>query len=387
MNFSEHLDNLRKEGNFRSIPKMTPAETIDFSTNDYLGLGSDAELQARFFADPVSLKVPMTSSASRLLAGRQIEYDNLEVTLRLLYSKRRGDDTGALLFNSGYHANTGLISAVASKNDTYIIADKLVHASIIDGIILSKAPFTRFRHNDYTHLQQLLTKHCPEHQNILVIVESVYSMDGDRADIEALLGLRREFPNVSLYVDEAHAFGVLGPHGLGLVAESSAPWEVDFTIGTFGKAGASMGAFAITSATTRDYLINSARSFIFSTALPPMQIAWSRYTLSKIMHGDKLRQHLAELAVELHKVLSQFSVIPIEVSHIQPLIIGDPKEAVDLSNRLLFQGVKALAIRKPTVPAGTDRLRFSLSASMTKEDIEILDRALRNLLPVINPTK
>lgn len=384
MNFSEHLENLRNEGNFRELPRMTPDGVIDFSTNDYLGLGADAELQDRFFADSASLKVPMTSSASRLLAGRQIEYDNLEVALRLLYSKRRGDDTGALLFNSGYHANTGLIPAIASKG-TYIIADRLVHASIIDGIILSKAPFTRFRHNDYGHLRELLARHAPAHKNILVVVESVYSMDGDRADIEMLLGLRREFPNVSLYVDEAHAFGVLGPHGLGLVAESSAPWEVDFVIGTFGKAGASMGAFAITSSQAREYLINTARSFIFSTALPPMQIAWSRFTLSQLLHGDDLRAHLHHLAEHLQEVLSQFSVIPIEVSHIQPLIIGDPKEAVELSSRLLFYGVKALPIRKPTVPEGTDRLRFSLSASMTDEDIEVLNRALRDLLPVLNP--
>lgn len=386
MDFSEHLENLRKEGNFREIPRMTTDGVIDFSTNDYLGLGSDPELQARFFADPASLKVPMTSSASRLLASRQIEYDNLEVALKLLYSKRRGDDTGALLFNSGYHANTGLIPAVAGK-DTYIIADKLVHASIIDGMILSKSPFTRFRHNDYNHLRDLLKKHAADHKHILVIVESVYSMDGDRADIEALLGLRREFPNVSLYVDEAHAFGVLGPRGLGLVAESSAPWEVDFVIGTFGKAGASMGAFAITSSRTREFLINSARSFIFSTALPPMQIAWSRFTLSQILHGENLRKKLNGLAVSLQKVLSRFSVIPVEVSHIQPLIIGDPKEAVELSNRLMFYGIKALAIRKPTVPPGTDRLRFSLSAAMTEGDIATLDRALRDLLPMLNPPR
>lgn len=384
MNFSEHLDRLRSEGNFREIPRASRDGVIDFSTNDYLGLGCDPDLQERFFADPASLKVPMTSSASRLLAGRQIEYENLEVTLRLLYSKRRGDDTGALLFNSGYHANTGLIPAIASK-DTFIIADRLVHASIIDGIILSKAPFTRFRHNDYGHLRELLEKHSGCHKQILVIAESIYSMDGDRADIEALLGLRREFGNVSLYIDEAHAFGVLGPHGLGLVAESSAPWEVDFVIGTFGKAGASMGAFAITSSETRQYLINTARSFIFSTALPPMQIAWSRFTLSRLLHGDNLRSHLTDLSVALQRVLSRFSVIPIEVSHIQPLIIGDPKEAVDLSNRLMFYGVKALAIRKPTVPAGTDRLRFSLSAAMTLQDIDILDRALRDLLPPLNP--
>lgn len=382
MDFHEHLNNLCNEGNYRELPKSITDNVTDFSTNDYLGLGSDADLQARFFADPASAKVPMTSSASRLLASRQIEYDNLEVALRLLYSKRRGDDTGALLFNSGYHANTGLIPALAQK-DTYIIADKLVHASIIDGILLSKAPFSRFRHNDYAHLRKLLEKHSSGNKHILVIVESVYSMDGDRADMEALLGLRREFPNVSLYVDEAHAFGVLGPKGLGLVAESSAPWEVDVVVGTFGKAGASMGAFAITSAETRNYLINTARSFIFSTALPPMQIAWSRFMLSQLLHGDPLRRKLQQLAVELNDVLRQFSVIPIAVSHIQPLVIGDPKEAVELSNRLMFYGIKALAIRKPTVPAGTDRLRFSLSAAMTSEDIATLNRALRDLLPVI----
>lgn len=385
MDFSERLDNLRREGNFREIPRMASGDIIDFSTNDYLGLGSNPDIQAAFFADPASLQVPMTSSAARLLAPRQIEYDNLEVALRLLYSRRRGDDTGALLFNSGYHANTGLIPALASGNDTMILADRLVHASIIDGIILSKAKFARFRHNDTAHLRELLEKHSGEFRNILVIVESVYSMDGDRADIEALLGLRREFPNVALYVDEAHAFGVLGPRGLGLVADSSAPWEVDVVVGTFGKAAASMGAFAITDAATRDYLINSSRSFIFSTALPPMQVAWSRFTLSKLLYGDTQREHLSHLAGELNRVLRQFSVIPIEESHIQPLVIGDPKEAVDLSNRLLtLYGIKALPIRKPTVPAGTERLRFSLSAAMSMEDIAVLDRALRDLLPILN---
>lgn len=385
MDFSERLDNLRREWNFREIPRMISGDIIDFSTNDYLGLGSDPDIQASFFADPASLQVPMTSSASRLLASRQIEYDNLEVALRLLYSRRRGDDTGALLFNSGYHANTGLIPAIASGNNTLILADRLVHASIIDGILLSKAKFFRFRHNDMNHLRELLEKHAGEYRNILVVVESVYSMDGDRADIEALLGLRREFPNVSLYVDEAHAFGVLGPRGLGLVAESSAPWEVDVVVGTFGKAAASMGAFAITDKSTRDYLVNSSRSFIFSTALPPMQVAWSRFTLSKLLHGDSLRRKLEELAAELNRVLRQFSVIPIEESHIQPLVIGDPKEAVDLSNRLLtLYGIKALPIRKPTVPAGTERLRFSLSAAMSMDDITVLDRALRDMLPILN---
>ncbi len=189
--------------------------------------------------------MPLTSSASRLLAPRQIEYTNLEVFLSLLYRKHRGGDTSALLFNSGYHANTGLIASIAGGGNTMILADKLVHASIIDGIILSRAPFRRFRHNDFNHLEQLLHENASQHRNILVIVESVYSMDGDKADIERLLRLKKEYPNILLYVDEAHAFGVIGPKGLGLAAASSAPGEVDIIVGTFGKAAASMGAFAI----------------------------------------------------------------------------------------------------------------------------------------------
>ncbi len=176
--------------------------------------------------------MPLTSSAARLLAPRQIEYTNLEVFLSLLYKKYRGTDTSTLLFNSGYHANTGLISAIADR-DTLIVADKLVHASIIDGIT---------------------------------------------ADIERLIALKRQYPNVMLYVDEAHAFGVLGPKGLGLSAASSAPHDIDIIVGTFGKAAASMGAFAIVGLDMHDYLVNTARSFIFSTALPPMSAAWTRFT-------------------------------------------------------------------------------------------------------------
>ena len=275
MEIKRYLQQLRDEGNFREIPNFTKTGVIDFSTNDYMGLSADDALQERFFADPAARKVPMTSSAARLLAPRQIEYANLEVFLRLLYAARRGDDTGALMFNSGYHANTGLIPAIASS-DTYIIADKLVHASIIDGIILSRAPYARFPHNDFDRLEAMLERKAGEYGNVLVIVESVYSMDGDSADIERLIALKRRYRNVMLYVDEAHAFGVLGPRGLGLAAASSDPGMVDVVVGTFGKAAASMGAFAITGCDLRDYLVNTSRSFIFSTAIPPIQAAWTQ---------------------------------------------------------------------------------------------------------------
>jgi len=374
MDFSEHIDNLRHEGNYRELPRMTTGDVIDFSTNDYLGLGGDSELQASFFADPASLKVPMTSSASRLLASRQIEYDNLEVALRLLYSKRRGDDTGALLFNSGYHANTGLIPAVASKG-TYIIADRLVHASIIDGIVLSKAPFSRFRHNDYGHLRELLAKHSPDHKNILVIVESVYSMDGDSADLETLCALKSRFPKSILYIDEAHAFGAVGVSGLGLCRGLQTFPEIDVIVGTFGKACASAGAFAITTPTLRDYAVNRARSFIFSTAIPPITCAWTRFMIEQIVGMETERQHLRSLSGRLAANLGQDSP-----RYITPVIIGSSNEAIRISTQLIDEGIKVLPIRTPTVPPGTERLRISLSAAMALEQIDRLTDALKSAI-------
>jgi len=380
MEIRKHLQQLHEEGNYREIPTVTPLTVTDYSTNDYMGLAQEPGLQAQFFADPISSTVPMTSSAARLLAPRQIEYTNLEVFLTLLYKKYHGEDTAALLFNSGYHANTGLIPAIAAK-DTLILADKLVHASIIDGIILSRAPFRRFRHNDFDHLEELLKENAGKHRHVLVIVESVYSMDGDRADMERLLALKREYPDVMLYADEAHAFGVLGPKGLGLSAGSSDPSGFDIIVGTFGKAAASMGAFAIAGHDMHDYLVNTARSFIFSTVIPPMQAAWTRFTVGNLIRKDNRREHLARLAIQLQSVLSKYSDHTTEASHIQPLIIGDPHRAVELSRQLLSRyGIKALPIRKPTVPAGTERLRFSLSSAMMPRDIEALDKALHDLM-------
>ena len=220
--------------------------------------------------------------------------------------------------------------------------------------MLSKAPFKRFRHNDFDHLEKMLEQEATAHEHVLVIVESVYSMDGDMADIDRLIELKRKYPNVILYIDEAHAFGVLGPKGLGLSAASKAPAEIDIVVGTFGKAAASMGAFAVTGRDMRDYLVNTARSFIFSTALPPMSVAWTRFTLGNLIQKDNRREHLQRLGVQLREVLQKYSDYPITASHIQPLIVGvNPHKAVELSRQLLSRyGIKALPIRRPTVSSG-----------------------------------
>ncbi len=361
MSYSSTLAGLREAGNFRSIPSPSRADGItDFSLNDYLGLAAREDLQREFFSDEANRRIAMTSSASRLLAADQDEFSRLEHRLSELYGGRP-----ALLFNSGYHANTGLISALASEKSTLIVADKLVHASIIDGITLSRAPFKRFVHNDFNRLESILEKEHDSWDRIIVAVESVYSMDGDMTDLDALTSLKRRFPKVILYVDEAHAFGVIGPEGLGLCRGHAGFDEIDVVVGTFGKACASAGAFAVMSRELRDYAVNKARSFIFSTALPPMTCAWTRFMIDTFLGMDRERQKLAELSGRLAAGLGADNP-----RYIMPLIIGSADGALTLSRQLLERGYKVLPIRTPTVPPGTERLRISLSAAMTTSQID-----------------
>ena len=374
--YSAEIVRLTDEGNLRRIPADdSPRGLIDLSSNDYLGLAERDDLRQEFLLTAAPGDLALTSSASRLLAGSQSVYTRLENTLSELYGRP------ALLFNSGYHANTGIVSALGSAPRTLIVADRLVHASIIDGITLSRSPFTRFRHNDLQHLARILEKETPNYDRILVITESVFSMDGDRADIEALIDLRERYKKMLLYVDEAHAVGALGHKGLGLVADSERAEKVDIIVGTFGKACASMGAFAAVSRDVKTYLVNRARSLIFSTALPPINVAWTDYIIRHIVTMDAEREHLRRLGEHLHSILAPLSPHHhVEPSHIQPLVVGDPHRAVALSSRLLERGFKVLPIRVPTVPRGTDRLRVSLSAALTINDIDRFGQALHESL-------
>jgi 8-amino-7-oxononanoate synthase len=374
---SNTLEQLRISGNLRAIPTSGNGNgCIDLSSNDYLGLAAHPELQEEFLSEAENCKSPFTSSASRLLAAKQEDFFALEALISNLYSR------SVLLFNSGYHANVGIVSALASEG-TMILADKLVHASIIDGIVLSRAKFLRFAHNDLGALARLLEKHASSYERILVVVESVYSMDGDQCDIDKLIDLKEQYPNVMLYVDEAHAFGVLGTHGLGLVQSNPRRDSVDVIIGTLGKAAASSGAFVATTAEIREYLVNRARSFIFSTAIPPIVCRWSHFMIEKIITMDNEREALRQLTIETAKILSPYSTNEITPSHIMPMIIGDAARTVAISKRLLENGVKVLPIRTPTVPPDTERLRFSLSASLTTSDLQCLRSALASALSTI----
>lgn len=369
MNIDATLDELAASGNLRRLPEESGRGVTDLSSNDYLGLGEDAALRERFFAAHDPRELLMTSSASRLLAAHQRAYAELEHALADAY----GHGREALLFNSGYHANTGMVGALADKG-TLILADRLVHASIIDGIKLSGAPFARFAHNDYAHLTRLLESKGKDHSNVLIIAESVYSMDGDRADIGQLADIKKMHPGAMLYVDEAHAVGVSGPGGLGECAAAGAIDDVDILVGTMGKALASMGAYAILSPTLRSYMINKARALIFSTALPPAQIQWSLHTWRHSLGADTEREKLRALATELAAIIPGG-----EASHIRPLVVGSAARALEASARLTEGGYKVLPIRTPTVPPGTERLRFSLSAALEPDALA----PLKNILPQI----
>ncbi|MBE9466796.1 MAG: 8-amino-7-oxononanoate synthase [Bacteroidetes bacterium] len=363
--YREILETLKANDNYRSFPESDSGNLLNLCSNDYLGLNSNKEFHDNFLAEFKRKTYKFSSCSSRLLSGNSIEHTKLEKLLADSYQSE-----ACLLYNSGYHANVGIISALASKKDL-IIADKLVHASIIDGAKLSNATVIRFKHLDYLHLENILKKNRKNYENVFIISESIFSMDGDIADLERLIELKQKY-NCLLYIDEAHAFGVRGNNGLGCVEESQVINEIDFIVGTFGKAIASIGAFVICSNLFRQYLINHSRSLIFTTALPPINIAWTIYILKKLPELNQEREKLKSLSMQFAKMLNRETQ-----SHIIPFIIGTNKNAIDKSIELKQNGFTILPIRYPTVPKGTARLRFSLNANMD----------IKQLIPIKNILK
>jgi len=360
------LDGLTLEeiGQKRTLPLQKNG--INLSSNDYLGIGADKKLIREFYAEfspETADQFALGSGSSRLLSGNHNEYTLLEETLNAAYNK------SSLVFSSGYHANVGIIPALVSRHDI-IFSDKLNHASIVDGAILSKAEVVRYRHADINHLRSLLEKYATKDKKFFIVTESIFSMDGDIAPLREIIALKEEF-NAFLMVDEAHAVGARGERGLGICEELNILDSVDLIIGTFGKALAGHGAFCVGNKLVIEWLINKMRTLIFTTALPPVIVKWNRFTFMKMQTMHAERNHLKQLSSHLKESLEKVFAIPSE-SHIIPLIVGENRKATNLADLLNKNGFITFAIRPPTVPVGTARVRLSLTANLTKKDVDIL---------------
>lgn len=358
MNYKQDLETLAAENNLRVLPPEVPAGMVNLSSNDYLGISQRNDLWQEFASDYNLQSSSMSSCSSRLLTGNHSEYVKLESTITQLYKRE-----AALVYPSGYHTNIGILPALAGKKDV-IFADKLVHASIIDGLRLSEATMIRFNHNDCDHLIKLIEKHRNDFENAFIVTESIFSMDGDIANLEQLVEIKKRF-NAMLYVDEAHALGVRGKQGLGVAEELGIVDDIDLLIATFGKAIASMGAFVSCSNILKQYLVNHSRSMIFTTGLPPINVAWSNFVMQKLPYLTDERTNLQRVSQCLASKLGQTAQ-----SHIIPFVTGSNESAVNAAANLRKQGFYVLPIRYPTVPQGKARLRFSLTAGTKIEDIQ-----------------
>lgn len=381
---AKELTGLQDLGRFRSLRNIAPlpggrAELdgkvyCNLSGNDYMGISCNPELRKEFYAQFPDLSTPelaQSAASSRLLTGNTPAYERLEHTLStLLYPGR-----SALVFNSGYHANLGILPALTGSKDL-ILSDKLNHASIIDGMRLCEAEFRRYRHCDLDHLEKLLREAQGKYRRIFIISESIFSMDGDAPDLRCLAELKKTYDAV-LLLDEAHAVGLRGPHGAGLAAECGILEDVDVLIGTFGKAFGSTGAYATVSPELRSFLINRMRPLIFTTGLPPVVLNWSDFVLRRCAAMDAERQHLRNLGIRLREIFRNAGGKTMDGdSQIVPLTIGGDKEALAAAEKFREAGQLVFAIRPPTVPQGTCRLRFSLSAAHTDADIETIGQVL-----------
>jgi len=357
----------RKEKNAYRELRIASSDTIDFFTNDYLGFALPS-VNTNF------KDLKWGSTGSRLLGGNDISHEKLE---KFLASFHHSD--AALIFNSGYAANTGLFSCIAKRGDTFIY-DEYVHASIRDGIRLSLAHARSFLHNDLDYLEKKLTT---AKGSVFVIVESVYSMDGDFAPLKALVKLCEKY-KAALIVDEAHANGIFGKNGEGKVVEENLQSKVFARVITFGKALGSHGAAVLGSEDLRNYLINYSRPFIYSTALPPVAIEHIHSQYLRLNTEGENRRKLISL-IQYFNFSKEKSLImkehsPHSDSPIQTVILAGNELVKALSKKLLENNLDVRAILSPTVPEGKERLRICLHSFNTENEIDLLFESISNNL-------
>lgn len=341
-------------------------ELVSFCSNDYLGIANHPDLVSALQAG--ARTAGTGSGAAHLITGHHRYHDELELALARFVGLPK-----ALLFSTGYMANMGVISGFMQRNDA-IFCDKINHASLNDGAVLSRASFHRYPHLDMGALARLLGSSTARRK--MVVTDSVFSMDGDIAPLNDLLALC-ERHDAWLFIDDAHGFGVLGEEGRGAMSHFDLSSTHIIYMATLGKAAGVSGAFVAGSATVIDYLMQTARTYIYTTAMPPALAAASAAALGLIEQSSDRRAHLRHLTEQLKSGLRcKRWRLANSITPIQPLIVGSNDEAVKASEYLLEQGILVPAIRPPTVPANTARLRISLSAAHTTEDVDRLVTAL-----------
>lgn len=368
--YSDEIKKLVEKDNFRQVHNIEEkhgkhisvdgCDLLNLSSNDYLNISTDRSLINEFIQKyKDDNEFIFSSTSSRLLTGTSNCYKKLEENIAKLFNKE-----ACLLFNTGYQCNLGVVSSLVNRDDV-IFSDKLNHASIIDGMRLSGTQFYRYKHFDYENLEELLIKHRKNYKKAVIISESVFSMDGDVANISKLIELKEKY-NCYLMIDEAHAFGIYGNNLAGIADRDGLLSKVDIITATLGKSFASMGAFCVASKTIIDYLINKANSFIFSTALPPSSIMWSNFLIDEKFDFVKNKaQKLNKLIVEANKYLGRNGT-----TQIVPIIIGDNTKTIKVAEELRSKGFYVLPVRPPTVPVNTSRLRLSLTADITFDEFK-----------------
>ena len=389
-NLLAYLQSCKANFNFRSlkntyqkdklIDTKTPLDLINLSSNDYLGLGHDSNLVKDFLStinvdEDSKGSYYFSSSSSRLLTGQFEIYKEFEDHIKELYGKE------ALFINSGYDANTGVISTLFDK-DTLILADKKSHASIIDGMLQSKAKSMRFAHNDVDHLKSLINKYGKDYKTIVVITESIFSMDGDIAPLSDFVLLKKEYDNVLLYVDEAHSFG-LYENGLGLCHSLLIKDDIDFVLFTLGKGFGSCGSVFMCNKVVKDYLINCMRAFIFTTAIPPINLCYSLYLLKRFKDFAPRYERLRAISQKVIETIDECGFKSPSKSQIIPIILGSNEKAIKASEYFIKKGFYALPIRYPTVPKNEARLRLSLSSMLQDDDINNLCSLIKTLPTIL----
>lgn len=342
-------------------------ELLNFCSNDYLGLANHPEVVAAF--QQAAGRYGVGSGASHLVCGHSTEHEALEKELAVFTGRER-----ALLFSTGYMANTGIVQALVGRGDA-VFEDRLNHASLIDGGLSSGAQFQRYRHNDVAHLAELLEKSTADKK--LIVTDGVFSMDGDVAPLPELAALAR-MHDAWLMVDDAHGIGVLGSHGGGAAEHFGlGAQELPVLMGTLGKGVGSFGAFVAGDAVLIEYLINTARPYIYTTALPPAVAAASRASLAIIRDDQALHEKLHELIRHFREgaIGLGLELMPSETP-IQPLLLGSNERALAWSAALEERGFLVGAIRPPTVPVGQARLRITLTAAHELADVDHLLQSL-----------